>query len=537
MAAVTGEESRAQRCRVGREPTWSWPSAAAGAVALGSLVWLAWQAGGYFAPDYLIVGAVVFAAGGAILLVHVPRYRLSTEALVGFSALAGYSAWTGLSSGWSPYPDGALEAMQRDMVHVGIFGLGLLAVGSGRHARHLVWAVLATICIVAGAGLISRLYPDLISENLEFGGVTPYRLSYPWTYWNAAGAFAAMGAVLAFGLSADPRTRVGLRALSAGAAVALFVTMYLSFSRGAWLALIVGVLVLVALGAHRGSLVLTFAIVGGAVTLALLRLRSYPALTVDPSMGAGQESAGHAYAPQLVLIAAGAAVAQGVIAAGRASDRVMESVSRAARPVGVVVTVILAVFAVLAYGLRAGDLEGWTADRLQATSSWVDDQWDEFVSPTVFTASGTARLTTARGTRSDVYRVAFDAFEGTPLIGEGGGSFEQRWIRDRNVDESVRNAHSVGLESLGELGIVGALLLLAFVGSLGVAAVRSRLRPGGLARSQVAAVGGACAVWLFHSFVDWDWQMTALTGMSLVLAATLYPYGRRRRRRTRAFGP
>jgi O-antigen ligase len=420
--------------------------------------------------------------------------------------------------------------MQRSIVHVGIFGLALIAAGSGRYSRHLVWAVLVGICVVAGAGLVSRLYPDLIRENVDLGGGPPYRLSYPWTYWNAAGAFAAMGAVLAFGLAADPRTRVPLRALAAGVTVPLFVAMYLSFSRGAWLALIVAVVVLVALGAHRGSLLLTAVVVGIAATLAVLRLRSYPALTIDPAAGAGQESAGHAYAPQLLLLAGGAIVAQAIIAAGRASDAVMDPLRRAARPVGTVAAVLLALFAVVAYGLRAGSLEGWTADRLNATSSWISDQWDDFLTPAQFGAAGAARLTSARGTRSDVYRVAFDAFEGNPLIGEGAGSFEQRWIRDRRVVESMRNAHSLELETLGELGLVGGLLLLTVLGSAVAAAVRSRRRPGGLTRSEVAAVGAAFSVWIAHSAVDWDWQMTALTGTALVLAAPLYPYGRRRRR-------
>ena len=34
------------------------------------------------------------------------------------------------------------------------------------------------------------------------------------------------------------------------------------------------------------------------------------------------------------------------------------------------------------------------------------------------------------------------------------------------------------------------------------------------------------------SAVDWDWQMPALTGCVLVLAATLYPVGTARRRRS-----
>jgi hypothetical protein len=55
------------------------------------------------------------------------------------------------------------------------------------------------------------------------------------------------------------------------------------------------------------------------------------------------------------------------------------------------------------------------------------------------------------------------------------------------------------------------------------------VRRAALPRSHAAAVGAACAVWVAHSAVDWDWQMPALTGCVLVLAATLYPVGTRRR--------
>jgi O-antigen ligase len=529
MSGIAVQTGRRRRRRLHKS---AWVSLAAGGTLLVSLVWLAWQSGGYFAPDYLTVGAIAFAVGGLILLAYVPSHTISTHALIGFGALAALTTWTGLSAGWAPSPDLAVEAMQRDVVHLGIFGLALLAVGSGRYAQHFVWGVLAAIVVVAGAGLVSRLYPDVIDAagSTQFA----YRLNYPFTYWNAYGAFAAMGAVLAAGLAADPRSRAVLRGLSAGASVLLFVAMYLSFSRGAWLALIAGLVALVALGAHRWAFIVTAAIVGVAATLALLRLRGYPALTLDPHLGQGQQHDGHAYAGQLAVLAGGAALAQGLVAAGRVPDHVGASLRRTLRPVGIVVAVLAVLFAVVAYGLKAASLEGWTANRLSSGSDWVSAQWQDFLHPsTPAQAQGAARLTTAGGSRSDVYRVAFDAFEGHPMIGEGAGSFERRWLRDRRFAEDLRNAHSLEFETLGELGAVGGLLLLAFLGSLIAAGIRARIRPGGLARAQVAAVGAGCSVWIVHSAVDWDWQMTGLTGMALALAAPLYPYGRKRRPRSR----
>ena len=55
-------------------------------------------------------------------------------------------------------------------------------------------------------------------------------------------------------------------------------------------------------------------------------------------------------------------------------------------------------------------------------SRWLSDQWRDFLRPTTTLADGSARLTSAKGTRSDLYRVAVDAFEAHPLRGEGSGS-------------------------------------------------------------------------------------------------------------------
>ena len=514
----------------------AWPSVLAGGVAAVLVLQLAFDAGGYFAPAYLPAGATALAVCAFLLVARRERAAVSAVALVALGGLAGLTGWTGLSALWSPTPDDAVAAMQRDLCLVGLFGLGLVAVGSGRYARQLVWGVLVVVAVIAGAGLLSRLQPDLVSG----GTATPfgnYRLEHPLTYWNALGTLAAMGAVLAFGLSADPRTAWPLRALAGGLSVVLLVTMYLSLSRGAWLALFAGLAVLVLVGAHRGSLLLTAGAVGIPAVLAVTRLATYDALVDDPRAGQGQEAAGDAYLAQLLVLVGIAVGVQGLIAAARAQPELVRTAEKVLRPLALGLAGVVLVVGVVGYAWRSADAEGFAAEQLVSVEDWVDDQWDDFMAPAGASAAGADRLTSASGTRSDLYRAALGQWAAHPLIGEGAGSFPRAWVREREVDEVVANAHSLELETLGELGLVGMAFLGTFLGALGWAVARSRLKPGALPRSQVGAVAGAITVFVVASAVDWHWQVTALSGAALVLSCTLFPLGRgvRRRSRPRSF--
>ncbi|MEA2298985.1 MAG: hypothetical protein QOF77_1921 [Solirubrobacteraceae bacterium] len=493
-----------------------WPSLAAGAAALGLIVALAFENGGYFPPSYLGAGAIAFAVLGLLLILRPPRYKISTRAHVGLAALAAFTAWTALSAGWSVAPADALAAAQRDLTYLGLFGLALVAAGSGRHAGLLVWGVLVTILVIGVAGLISRLYPDLI---LAPAPLAIYRLSYPLSYWNAYGAICAMGAVLAVGLAGDARTPVPLRGLSAAAAIVLAVAIYFSLSRGAWLAAVVAVVVLVIIAPHRGSLLVSVVLVGAAAALAIVRLRHFPALVKDPRAGAGQLREGHAFGPELLGLAGGGAVLGTLLAAARAP--LLRASARLAPGRAVV-----AAAAVLAAGLALGGL----AAESRPIGAFVDRQWSDFLHPVTVGVVGPARLGDLKGTRSDVYRVALDGFAENPVIGAGAGSFQSQWFRVRRVDQQLVNAHSLELETLDELGVVGGMLLLVFIGSIAAAAIRARRTTGSLTAGQASAATGALVVWLVHSAVDWDWQMSALTGVAVVLAASLYPFGRVRRR-------
>jgi hypothetical protein len=325
-----------------------------------------------------------------------------------------------------------------------------------------------------------------------------------------------------------------VRAAAAGAMVLLVVAMYLSLSRGAWLALIAGVVVLMAIAPNRSRLLLTLLVVGGAAVLAIVRVRHYPALDVDPTAGSGQAAQGDAYTRELLVLVLLAAAAQAALATVRVAS-VLEPRMQAIRRIALVgAGVVVIIAAVAGYAARGDEAEGGMTAAVNDAHNWLDRQWQDFLDPTTVPEAGVARLTTAKGSRSEPFRVALAGFGDHPLVGGGAGSFEVGYAREREIEQKVRDAHSLPLETLAELGAVGMLLLLAFLGTVATAARRSIRGKGAIRPAEAAAVTAAFAVWLAHASVDWDWEMPVFTGTAVVLSASLFARGRRRRSRRAA---
>jgi O-antigen ligase len=131
-------------------------------------------------------------------------------------------------------------------------------------------------------------------------------------------------------------------------------------------------------------------------------------------------------------------------------------------------------------------------------------------------SGGATRLVSLRSNRYDYWDVALRAFATSPLRGVGAGGWSVYWLRWRSVSEFAQNAHSLELETLAELGIVGLALLLAFFAGVAVAA-RQALSAGRAAAGPVAAL----VVYVAHSPLDWDWQMPAVTLVAVLLAGQL----------------
>jgi O-antigen ligase len=88
----------------------------------------------------------------------------------------------------------------------------------------------------------------------------------------------------------------------------------------------------------------------------------------------------------------------------------------------------------------------------------------------------------------------------------------------------VRDAHSLELETFAELGVVGVALLCALLGSVALSAQATQHADPTL----TAGLAAALTVWAFHSAIDWDWEMPALTLLAVVLAGAMLARARER---------
>jgi len=119
------------------------------------------------------------------------------------------------------------------------------------------------------------------------------------------------------------------------------------------------------------------------------------------------------------------------------------------------------------------------------------------------------RLTSpANNGRLGLWRVALEGFSRAPLIGQGAGTYQILWVGGRSSDFDAVDAHSLYLEVLAELGLVGLVLLaVALLTLLGRLATRAR----GRERSLYAVLVASMLAWAIHAGVDWDWEMPVVT--------------------------
>jgi hypothetical protein len=478
-------------------------------------VYLAFHSGGFN------IGAAALAAGFWAGVVAVrfaldprPLRALSLPALVAVLAMCCFAAWTLLSSNWSDSVGRVLPEYSRALLYALVLLFFATVPFELRRVRWLVYALGAAIVLICGAALVARLLPNLIYDSaLE----TEDRLAYPLTYWNALGILGCVGAILAVHLTSTVREPPPVRVIAAAAIPLLSLSLFYTLSRGAiWAAF--GAIALYALLGRPAALI------NGAIAtipmVAAVLVAAQPSSAVAHEYPTATLLAGRHMALILLCCVLSAALLRAAVLPldGRLGLSAIRT--RVPRPLlaGAAATALVLVFAAAT-----------AADAPHVVSTKAHEFFDrKYFGPH---DAGEGRLFSA-GTegRFELWEVALDGYHENPLHGAGAGTYAMRWNRDRLIPTEAANAHSLYVEVLGELGIVGLILLvvpLALI--LGAFAYRVR----GPDRALFAALFAAGLAWTAHAAVDWDWQMPAVTlwlfalgGLALAGSGRQHPGGR-----------
>jgi hypothetical protein len=467
--------------------------------------WWAWKQGAYFGT-VLLPGTVVLCAGAGLLIRFAPwraALRLSPPAVVALAALIALGCWALLSAVWSPTPDIAIGDGQRMLTYAIAFGLGIALCNLLGARMNLSLAPLAIAGGIVGALTVYALLTSSSPRDVLEGDGT---LDYPLGYRNAEAAFFAVALFPALGLALD--RALGWRARGAALATATLCIelVLLAQSRASLPAMVVALTVYLLFSPQRVRALSWLAL---AVLPAIVILPALESLFSASGDGISGVSGEIRTAGVVALVTTAVAAVLGALAArneerlpglGRLTSAGNRGVAR--------LLAGLAGTAVVVFIAAVGNPVSWTGDRLDEFRDAGTPDLSDHASRFGFNAGSN---------RYDAWRVALSDAGDDPLFGDGGGGYQFSYLRKRDsATQNLHDAHSVELELLSELGIVGLGLFVISIGAAVAGARRSRpLGPSAQALTAVALA--SASYWLIHTSVDWFWPYPAVTAPVLAL--------------------
>jgi hypothetical protein len=468
-------------------------------------VYLALSGGAYDIVVRSDVGLVIWWLLLLGLIVGViPRARLSRATWIAMALLTGFFVWTWLGAGWSQSEELSLVEVGRVGTYGGAFGLAVCLL-TWRAAPSLVRGVASGIAIVCGLAVLSKLAPSLFPTDPTAHLYVTTRLRYPFDYSDGVGEFAALGIPLLWYLATAAQSIWG-RALAAAGLPVVLLCLAMTVSRGGILAAVVGSMAFLLLSPDRLPRLATGAIAALSTIVLMLALLVRKGLT-DLLFRAAPAGQRHSMLVIVVVVAIAVGLAQGaLVLIGRSRGRPRWTVpSRTAGRATRAVLVTLIAAGVVAFF---------------ATGA-AHHVWSQFKQPAAVSSTNSyLRLLSVAGShRYQYWQVAFHAFESSPWKGIGPGTFQYYWAQHQTLGEYVLNAHSLWIETLAELGIIGLALIGGFfvwvLGNGSALALRAAAEERALRAATVAAVAAFCAAAAF----DWVWQIGAVPVVAMLMCA------------------
>lgn len=484
-----------------------WSAVATWVLGFGLVVYLGLEGGGYDPLVHDRVGIAIwwFLLAG-VLVGALPRRRPPALACIALALLAAFLAWTALSLSWTESVERTSADVARVAGYLGAFSIAVFGAGAAS-TRRMVAAVAAGIAVVAVIALLSRLHPAWFPtshETARFLYSGRERLSYPLNYWNGLAGLIAIGAPLLLQVATCARSVIA-RATAAAALPAIALAAFFTLSRGGIAAAFVALALFLALTPDRLPKLFTALLAGLGGLVLIIAASHRDALQHGLLNGTARHQGS-----EMLLLTLVVCLLVGLAQAGTSA-----ALLKGYRPGWTVVSrhrsrVAVAV-AALAILIAAVALDA---------PGRVSDGWAEFKrgeGP----GKGEERLGSVAGeSRYQFWSAAVRENASKPLTGTGSGTFEYWWTRNGDVAENVRDTHSLYLQTLGELGIIGLLLLASFLAAVLVGGGRKVLQAG-RQRTELAAALAGCAAFCLTSIFDWMWQIPVLAVAFLLLAAVL----------------
>jgi O-antigen ligase len=519
-----------------------WPAL----LVAGTICFATFVAGGGLNLSKMTVVEIVLTIGSGLIVASATLFGPRRVRAWGAWPVAlplAFTALTALSVVWSVQPDDSFKDAGRMLSYCAFFGAAVTLARAvpARWPAILAGIVLAAVVVCCYA-LLTKVFP----ADFDSGDVYA-RLRAPYSYWNAIGLTAAMGAIACMWLAARRSGHALLSALAYPAMGLMLVTLMLAYSRGALVALVVGLVLWFCIVPLRlrSAAVLLSAVVAAAIVV--VWDFSTPALDDDNVAIAVRESAGHQLGVLLLAMVVLLSIV-GIAFSFYTSRHAPSRISR--RRAGTLLLSLLAVVVLAFAGALAGSHRGFTGTISHALHSVTDPH-------APVPSNGPGRLTAVGSVRARYWNEALKVFKAHPALGAGAEGYATARLRYRTETLDVRHAHGYVVQTLADLGIVGLALTLALLVAWLAAAGRSthpfnrrwsdwpavrrwlrhptpagapswrRLtidgRPAPYTAERIGMLAMLCIVVVFgvHSLADWTWYVPGDACVALLCAGWL----------------
>jgi O-Antigen ligase len=513
-------------------PALWWPTLLAAAV----LCFVAFLAGGGLNLAHMTAVEMTLTIGSGVIVAVVVLFARAPPRSYGAwstALLLAFTALTTLSVVWSVQPDDSWQDAGRMLAYSAFFAaaVALVRAAPSRWPAVLGGVILAAV-VVCGYALLTKVFPDQLDASDVYA-----RLRAPYSYWNAIGLTAAMGAIGCMWLGARRAGHALLSALAYPAMGLMLLTLMLAYSRGALVALALGAAVWLCIVPIRlrGAAVLLVGAAGAAGVVAWDFSTS--AISSDNVALGARTAAGHQLGALIAAMLILLTLAGLVI--GFATSRQAPSML-ARRRAGALLLSILAFALVGALGGLAASHRGLSGSVSHAFHSLTD--------PNARVPNTPGRLTAVSSVRARYWKEALKVFKADPVLGAGAEGYATARLRYRTAPIEVRHAHGYVVQTLADLGLLGLALTLALLAAWMAAAGRSThpfnrrwsgwptlgdwrslIRPrwhhspmrytperiGMLTMLSIVVVFG------IHSLVDWTWYVPGDACVALLCAGWL----------------